>query len=74
MRISVFSEARIALIMIFADFKAGDLTYLSSWGKNIENILGKIKNSNLRESINKMTMWDFKNRFSIEECVYIIEK
>jgi hypothetical protein len=60
--------------MIFPDFKAGDLTYLSSGGKNIENILGKIKNSNLRELIKKMTMWDFKNRFSIEECAYIIEK
>jgi hypothetical protein len=55
--------------MIFPDIKAGDLTYLSSEGKNIENILEKIKNKSLRELIKKMTVWDYKNRFSIEECV-----
>jgi hypothetical protein len=57
-----------ALIMIFPLIKAGDLTFLSSEGKNIENILGKIKNKNLRELIKKMTVWDFRNRFGIEEC------
>jgi hypothetical protein len=60
--------------MIFPDLNASELTILSSLGKNIDDALKKIENKSLRELLKKMSEWNFKDRFSIEESVNFIEK